>query len=511
MTLTDKSLQECVNLYCGACERWTVELLAAAKSSKSVYCNKICSVMGECCQIEIFVELSDLPSSLREMMSPQLTRKFANLIRNFNSKVRKLNLSFWNEVEHYNLCVAMFCSVLTPYVYQYNEEFFSDRFTWILVVLTLDIVPGLRALYYKTGQDTFSRIQRIYSTQLARMIHHLRHLQEFSHHFHCTDEVIEQLALNCSHLKEVSLYGSGGVTNAAVPHLLQLKELQFLQLNKTKISIGQYGLLLSQLPQIKNINFSREYENLFYYITVKKLDSISHVKGNVPNMNMLTQRCRNITNLNFHPLQVDLSSLAALIALRTLNITNVDYAIYNLNAVLTSIGPRLTRVSLNWIENVNLQDIVTLCPSLKSITFRKCSILPLKTDAPLDPQLPHFKNLISLSIIDVRGGETMVNALRYYVSLKRIHLHDIRIFTDGFMREVLDSGAFANLEEFAIREYCTRALTMEAFELLIERCSHLKIIRGLETCRQIRASSIQELKHRLLLRNLDLEIKEVPF
>jgi hypothetical protein len=314
------------------------------------------------------------------------------------------------------------------------------------------------------------------------MILYLRHLQEFTYKYYCTDELIEQLALNCSHLKKVSLYGSGEVTNAAVPHLLQLQELQFLELEKTRISTEHYGLLVSQLPQIKNIQFRYEDRYLLDYIAVKKLDSLSHVKGYVPNMNMLTQRCRNITNLDIdkYRFDEDLSSLAALTSLCTLHIEWVNYARCNFKAVLTSIGPRLTQLSLCYIENLNHQDIVTLCPSLESLALYRGSCLPLNTDATLDPQLQHFRNLISLSIICVIRGETILNSIRYYVSLKRISFNGVNIFTVEFIRDVLNSGAFANLEEFEICYWLPEVQAIEAGELLMERCSHLKIFRCLD-------------------------------
>jgi hypothetical protein len=78
------------------------------------------------------------------------------------------------------------------------------------------------------------------------------------------------------------------------------------------------------------------------------------------------------------------------------------------------------------------------------------------------------------------------------------------------MREVLDSGTFANLEEFDILEVEPGALTMEALELLIQRCPHLKGIKGLETCMRLTRRFNQKIERRLLARNLDLEITERP-
>jgi hypothetical protein len=114
-----------------------VKLRAAAQSSILAYWITTWSVLRECRQIQ--QSLSELPHGLLEMMSPQLTRKFANIIRNYNSTVRKLKSRFWEE-EHISLCVTLFRCVLTPYVYQYNDDIILETFTQKLVLQTLGSV-----------------------------------------------------------------------------------------------------------------------------------------------------------------------------------------------------------------------------------------------------------------------------------------------------------------------------------------------------------------------------------
>jgi hypothetical protein len=131
-----------VNLYYGACERWISQLYAAAKSSSSDYSNISRSVEAECREIKR--SLSDLPHSLLEIISPQLTRKFTYIIAPFNRKMRSL------EIEHNRLCTAMFRSVLTPYLYEYHDGTMEFYLTENLVAQTLDSVPGLRTLRLET-------------------------------------------------------------------------------------------------------------------------------------------------------------------------------------------------------------------------------------------------------------------------------------------------------------------------------------------------------------------------
>jgi hypothetical protein len=456
-------------------------------------------VFAECREIQR--SLSELPYFFREIVSPQLTSKFADMIDNYNDKIRYLNHRFWNE-EHNSLCIAMFRSVLTPYVYSYDDKFMRNSFTQTLAIQTLDSVPGLRTLHLRHGSTEEQ------SAQFVRMIYHLRHLQVFTCFFHCTDEVIEQLGLYCTHLKEVYLCDSLGVTNASVQHLLQLRKLELLYLAGTKIDQEHYGLLLSELPQIKNITFWSIERNILDHITLENLDNISYVRGHVEDISMLAQRCRNITELFIELRAVDLSGLADLTTLRTVRLSGGDYARCNLNAVLTGIGSRLTDLTLSVITHVDLQDIVTLCPTLASLSLSHCTLLALEQNTPLDPQLPHFRNVTALHIAKINQDNTNYNYIRHYISLKIISLFSINIFTAEFMREVVRSGTLSNLEQFCVREYGPGALTMEALELLIEHCSHLKTIRYLGTCHRLNPGLIRELKRQLLVRNLDLEIIE---
>jgi hypothetical protein len=422
------------------------------------------------------------------------------MIEDYNCKVIDIEARFGNEEEHDSLCVAMFRSVLTPYVYKYDDDIMLYRFTRHLVVQTLDKVPGLRTLHLLSeGADDDD------AAQITRKIYQLRHLQAFTFQRYCTDEVIEQLALHCSRLIKVDLFRSRGVTNASVQHLLRLRKLQFINVDGTRIDNKHYGLLLSELPIIKNINFGLSHEYILPHVAEERLQKIPHVSGFVPNINMLAQRCHNITNLDIETVIGDMSALAALTTLRTVRISHHDYVISNLIAVLTGVGSKLTELTLSLVTRVNLQDIVTLCPSLEVLGLLVCSYFPLDSDVPLGPRLPHFRNLISLTLYMSRRDQMNYKYIRYYVSLKKIRLLSINI-TVGFMKGVLNSGAFANLEEFEIFEHIPGTMCMEAVELLIQSCSRLKIIRGLETCNQIPSSFIQELKRRFLVQNLDVEI-----
>jgi hypothetical protein len=213
----------------------------------------------------------------------------------------------------------MFRSVLTPYLYEYHDGTVEFYLTENLVVQTLDSVPGLRTL----------RLETLESLVVERMLPHLTHLQVFSYHYNCTDEVIEKLGLHCHNLKEFYSRHSHHVTNASVRHLLRLKKLEIVDFAGTQINNNHYWLLLLELP-IRSIEINPYYTNILHHVADVKLHKISHVTGVVKDISLVAERCPNITymDLDLGTHSHDLSCLAALTTLRTLRLVAGDYATY---------------------------------------------------------------------------------------------------------------------------------------------------------------------------------------
>jgi hypothetical protein len=243
------------------------------------------------------------------------------------------------------------------------------------------------------------------------------------------------------------------------------------------------------------------------HIARERLDTISHVSGYVSNINILTQKCPNITNLTMSWLTEDMTSVTALIALRSLQIAYGDYGMYNLNTVLQGIGHRLTELCLKSTENVNLAHIVTLCSGLENLVLDRCRFLPFDPHATIDPRSPHFKSLISLKITKSPSDTTDYFHLRYYVNLKKIGCHDMEIFTEGFVRDAVRRGTLRNLESVHITETGHGALTMTAAELLIQHCDNLKSLGYLTRCPHFSTDLIREFRQGILVQNYDIDIR----
>jgi hypothetical protein len=487
MRLEEMTIRGFYNRYVGNCQKW-MQVLGEADER---------NVLRECRQMED--EISKLPPAILKWLSPRLAKKFVKLIRAYdNENLSTLRLYPWALYARNKLFKAVFRSVLTRYVQKLDTRGLLLHFVRDVILENLDAVPGLLELHLDCRCRDHSK--------LLALMSYLENLQVFTHLVHCTDNIIEQLQRHCPHLTELVVTNSRQVTNASVQPLRKARKLYFLDLNGTEIDDEHYGMLLSELPNISNITFRQMESSILRHIAVESLDTITHVKGYIPDIDTVTHKFPNITNITMCPFPRYMSGLTTLNVSRNLEICSLDYVRSNFKAVLQSVGHRLTDLELSHVHRVDLQDIITLCPSLISLSLIQCTFLYLHSDTPLDPQLPHFRNLINLLICSHREYPD-IRYFRYYVNLKTINFLHTRRFTVEFVTEILNLGTYKQLEVLRLAENLPEAITAKALELLIGHCPLLKRIELVGITGRRLKYVFGELKHRILLQNFDLKFK----
>jgi hypothetical protein len=107
--------------------------------------------------------------------------------------------------------------------------------------------------------------------------------------YHGTNEVVQQLGLNCKELITVNLMSSPEVTDISVQYLLKLKKLKQMNVSFTSISYEGYQLLISQLPRIGNVIWPFPIDNILDGISAEILYKVRYFRGCIQNTNILTQ------------------------------------------------------------------------------------------------------------------------------------------------------------------------------------------------------------------------------
>jgi hypothetical protein len=306
-------------------------------------------------------------------------------------------------------------------------------------------------------------------------------------------------------LTELDVADSLDVTNVSVQPLRKARKLKFLNLEGTKIDDEPYAMILSELPNIENITFRQHEASLLRHITVETIETITHVKSSLQDIDAVAHKCPNTTNIIIKNIIVDLSGLTAFNVLRALEIHDLDYVNSNLKAVLQGVGHRLTDLKLSSFEGTVIQDIITLCPSLATLSLNRCSFKNLNSSTQFDPQLPHFRNLIKLEVVSPNRSRNICRFILYYISLKAIDFIDTSSFTVEFVKDILNLGTYKQLKILRLEERTCHIINVAALQLLIPHCPLLKRIE-LVVRRILGGDVFEELKRQIVLQNVVLTV-----
>jgi hypothetical protein len=441
------------------------------------------------------IEISNIPPGILKLLSPRLAKKFLKLIGTWCSGSLYSSAVLYGDSRARNILFkAVFRSFVTRYVQKLEIRCISKRFVLDVILENLGSVPGLLELYLDTLKTDSSSL-------LAGLVH-LENLQIFTYRTNCTDEIIAQLQQYCPLLTELDVSYSRGVTNASVQPLRAARKLKFLDIYKTRIDDEHYGLLLSELPNVANITIRRKETSILGHIAVERLDTITQVKADVQEPDTYIHIWPNRSIIGMSSISEDVSDLSAFNALRVLEIHHLGCSSL-FTTILQAVGHRLTDLKLSHCWNADIQDIITLCPSLTDLSVIRCSFFYSHPQTPLVLQLPHFRNLINLKMCNFYRYRNQFFYLPYYVSVKTVEL----MFTGDFdrlVREILDLGTYKQLEVLRLQLTAPRLINMKALELLIGHCPVLKRIELEGTAD---ADDFGELKRQMSLQNFDLKFK----
>jgi hypothetical protein len=229
----------------GVLRRWIGELCQAQRSGIWRYRQQVEAVKSGCQTVNEV--LTSLPIHILDDMTPLVADDFVKEISSHRKRDRGFKpVTRHNEKMHNVVCTNMLKSVLLPSTRRYSSKYWS---IWEqgLIIQTFNSTSNLTHLVFGVSYKDDN------SALLASNIHHLRHLVSFQYNCHCTDQVLQQLALHCTKLKKLHVSHSAAMTDVSVEHLLKLENLSDVDLMWTSVSCESYLLLITQLPKIANI------------------------------------------------------------------------------------------------------------------------------------------------------------------------------------------------------------------------------------------------------------------
>jgi hypothetical protein len=260
------------------------------------------------------------------------------------------------------------------------------------------------------------------------------------------------------------------------------------------------------LPLIENIILSSHSNTILENISKKNLPNITNVVASIDDTNILIDKCPNTHHLTLYSHNKDTSNLTALTGLLVLHVANGYYETLNLKHVLSGVGPRHRELALFSIQNLNITDIITLCPFLETLVLDSCLFEPLNQNVVIDPETSHFNHLLTLEITQMPDREFLYPHLRYCLNLQALDCTGLNVLDDDFMCDAVQGGSFRNITRLFIIETGCGVLTMRTADIVIQHCERLSVLGRLGTWRRLNPDMICDLKKRIVSRNRALLI-----
>jgi hypothetical protein len=372
----------------------------------------------------------------------------------------------------------------------------QSRFVQELLSQSLQTNPNIIRLILPPAHD--SKISGSVSSNLQK----LTVLQEFVFEFHCTTDIVIELGKHCKLLKMLDVTSSVLVTDECVEHLLKLQRLTKLRVAGTRITDTGYALLLSSLPQIRNINWYGLADSILQNITKECLPLVDEFCGDVSDVSLLTKFCPRIRHLSISLNNENSCDLIQLTDVVWLQITHCYYNINYLGILIENMGTRLTKLDLTGVNNVNISRILS-CSVLKILIIRYCEAIP-SNNLNFTQELPHFKSVKELILLNNKGFKSFYKYLHHYVNLKTFHAERIEYVEDVSVSAILSAGGFKRLSTI-ILDFCGH-LSLQTAMLLIEECDTLSVLGNLESWSHVSHDDKEELFQCVKKNNLALTV-----
>ena len=250
-------------------------------------------------------------------------------------------------------------------------------------------------------------------------------------------------------------------------------------------------------------------------------------------MELAAEMCPDIEEMLFmfqNQYTCSLHVLARFEKLARLELWGGDFYLDNLASLLCDLGPRLTKLDLHHVENINLKSVAALsinCPLLNILRFSGCTFYLVDVPVGLSgDNIDHnynqshqnrisneiraamipFLSLEELSISSPCPEELIVCLLSLCLNLKILVMGSMCDITDQCFDQILINNRLQYLEHVEIRK--TELLTMKTISNLLLHCDNIKSILDISGWTQVDPADLEELVLHMIQNNIDICLRE---
>ena len=250
-------------------------------------------------------------------------------------------------------------------------------------------------------------------------------------------------------------------------------------------------------------------------------------------MAVAAEMCPDIEEMLFmfqNQYTCSLQVLASFHRLARLELWGGDFYLDKLGSLLCDLGPRLTKLDLHHVENINLKSVAALsvnCPQLKILRFSGCTFYLVEVPVGLsDDNIDHnynqshqariineirsamipFLSLEELSISSPCPEDLLVCLLSLCLNLKILVIGSMCDISDHCFDQILINNRLQYLEHVEIRK--TDLLTMKTVSNLLLYCDNIKSILDIAGWSQVDPADLEELVIHMVQNNIDICLRE---
>ncbi|XP_069680925.1 uncharacterized protein [Periplaneta americana] len=234
-----------------------------------------------------------------------------------------------------------------------------------------------------------------YSASSNNIVPHFPASLEELHYGGCDDSVIQRLVLSSPRLRLLNVRLSN-VTDAAVPAILQLQELQEVNVARTRITSDGLTKLIEGLPP--------------------SLHGFACSTHSSSHLLILAQRFQDLQSLSLSLSRQDPCSLLPLQELKHLRRLSLEHCSFDeLHQLLRAACFPLDRLDLAFVKDVDLAVIAELCPKLHCLHFSSLDLRDIQRPVP---PLPSVRCLV----LTVRREALAERIVSRCINLKKLYV-----------------------------------------------------------------------------------------
>ncbi|XP_044752475.1 uncharacterized protein LOC123312224 isoform X1 [Coccinella septempunctata] len=336
--------------------------------------------------------------------------------------------------------------------------------------------------------------------------------------FDCTDQIIQVLSDNCPHLQCLDVTSSRSVTDRSIHCLLKCKKLKELQLHHTSITNEGLAHLLNGLPNIQEIGKCDEFgdvvKHLYHELNATGPFALKKIQTrdlSNENLKLFVDMFPNIECISLFYLSnqvADFTIFSSLEHLKELKLLSCAFYGDYLKQLLEVKGTNIEILHLEHVEEIDYDVLVHIsqfCPFLKSLVIYNCDFLSDNILPIINSNTSPFQYLERLFWM-VDGA---LSHLEYILSnafnIKNIHLGSSTGINHSSMVKILNKNPMTNLEE--LRILFSNDMSMETVDLLLSKCTNLKVLSELESWQGISVEELKSFRSHIIKKNFDLDIR----